>query len=476
MQQGQQLEAQQQKLIEGERTLQTKVESFRTQKEVIKAQYSAAEAQVRIGEAATGIGEQMADVGLAIQRAKDKTEQMQARANAIDELTAAGRARGLHLVGDDIDRQLAQISQGEPGRRRAREDEGRARQGRQSRRRSSRARRRRSDRPLDGRGTVAGRRRAARPAERARRRGREGGRRRVTSALCGPGCRRSPTRCANGEKLADEDLSPSDAIIPPEDLSLEEARELLANEGFIPDLPVAATMTPRGRARRPPAGRAEGVRLRAARGRDAATRRRRGARPQRLRLGRPVHARAHDRACAPTSGRSRSATPIDGGAVGRVVASRHAGLRRGRLGAVDARLARAAASSPATRLRKLDAALAPPSTALGVLGMPGLTAWVGLVDIGQVKEGETLYVSGAAGAVGSAAAQIAKLQGPARDRQRRLAREGRVAARRSASRRSTTASTSAKERARRRHRRLLRQRRRRRSSRPRSLRCGRSAA
>src|SRR6476660_9532853 len=47
MQQGQQLEAQQQKLIEGERTLQTKVESFRTQKEVIKAQYSAAEAQVR---------------------------------------------------------------------------------------------------------------------------------------------------------------------------------------------------------------------------------------------------------------------------------------------------------------------------------------------------------------------------------------------------------------------------------------------
>src|SRR5215468_12629742 len=90
MQQGQQLEAQQQKLIEGEKTLQTKVESFRTQKEVIKAQYSAAEAQVRIGEAATGLGEQMADVGLAIQRAKDKTTQMQARAGAIDELMASG--------------------------------------------------------------------------------------------------------------------------------------------------------------------------------------------------------------------------------------------------------------------------------------------------------------------------------------------------------------------------------------------------
>jgi phage shock protein A len=111
MQQGQQLEAQQQKLIEGERTLQTKVETFRTQKEVMKAQYSAAEAQVRIGEAATGIGEQMADVGLAIQRAKDKTEQMQARANAIDELTAAGALEDYTSSGDDIDRQLAQISQ-----------------------------------------------------------------------------------------------------------------------------------------------------------------------------------------------------------------------------------------------------------------------------------------------------------------------------------------------------------------------------
>src|SRR5688500_16805015 len=82
MEQGQALEAQQQKLIEGQKTLQTKVESFRTQKEVIKAQYSAAEAQVRIGEAASGIGEEMADVGLAIQRAKDKTDQMQARAAA----------------------------------------------------------------------------------------------------------------------------------------------------------------------------------------------------------------------------------------------------------------------------------------------------------------------------------------------------------------------------------------------------------
>src|SRR5439155_3219614 len=52
-----------------------------------------------------------------------------------------------------------------------------------------------------------------------------------------------------------------------------------------------------------------------------------------------------------------------------------------------------------------------PSTALGVLGMPGLTAWVGLLDIGAIEPGETIYVNGAAGAVGSAAAQIAKLKG-----------------------------------------------------------------
>jgi phage shock protein A len=112
MEQGQQLEEQQQKLIEGQKTLQAKVESFRTQKEVIKAQYSAAEAQVRIGEAATGIGEEMADVGLAIQRAKDKTEQMQARAAAVEELTAAGALEDFTATGDDIDRELAALSAG----------------------------------------------------------------------------------------------------------------------------------------------------------------------------------------------------------------------------------------------------------------------------------------------------------------------------------------------------------------------------
>jgi NADPH-dependent curcumin reductase CurA len=102
--------------------------------------------------------------------------------------------------------------------------------------------------------------------------------------------------------------------------------------------------------------------------------------------------------------------PIDGGAVGRIVASNDPGLAEGDwvLSGLGWREGGIAA---ATHLRKVDPDVAPPSTALGVLGMPGLTAWVGLVDIGGVKEGETIYVSGAAGAVGSAAAQIAKLKG-----------------------------------------------------------------
>jgi phage shock protein A len=109
-QQVQGLEQQQEKLVASEKQLQAKIEAFRSQKEVIKAQYSAAEASVRIGEAATGIGEQMADTGLAIQRAKDKTEQMQARANAIDELTTSGALEDFTSDQTELDRQLAQLS------------------------------------------------------------------------------------------------------------------------------------------------------------------------------------------------------------------------------------------------------------------------------------------------------------------------------------------------------------------------------
>jgi phage shock protein A len=87
------------------------VESFRTQKEMVKAQYGAAQAQVHIQEAATGISEEMTDVNLAVQRAQDKVLQMQARANAMDELTQSGT---LQEIGpgaqDSLDRQLSAIS------------------------------------------------------------------------------------------------------------------------------------------------------------------------------------------------------------------------------------------------------------------------------------------------------------------------------------------------------------------------------
>jgi phage shock protein A len=109
------LEGQQQKLTDSEAKLRTKIETFRTKKEVIKAQYSAAEAQVRISEAATGVGEQMADVGLAMQRAVDKTEQMRARADAVQELEEAGTFDDLTALGsgeDDIDKQLRELSSG----------------------------------------------------------------------------------------------------------------------------------------------------------------------------------------------------------------------------------------------------------------------------------------------------------------------------------------------------------------------------
>jgi phage shock protein A len=108
-----QLQQQQEQLTASEQRLRTKIEQFRSKKEVIKAQYSAAEAQVRISEAATGVGEEMADVGLAMQRALDKTEQMKARASAVQELEAAGTFEDLTTLTpgeDDIDRQLKQLS------------------------------------------------------------------------------------------------------------------------------------------------------------------------------------------------------------------------------------------------------------------------------------------------------------------------------------------------------------------------------
>ncbi|MCW2819498.1 MAG: PspA/IM30 family protein, partial [Marmoricola sp.] len=81
-------------------------------KETIKASYTAAEAQTRINEAFSGISEEMGDVGMAIQRAEDKTQQMQARAGAVDELIASGALDDASAInrGDDISRELDALS------------------------------------------------------------------------------------------------------------------------------------------------------------------------------------------------------------------------------------------------------------------------------------------------------------------------------------------------------------------------------
>ncbi|MDX6556948.1 MAG: phage shock protein [Miltoncostaeaceae bacterium] len=107
-----QLQGEQDKLVLAEQRLTAKVEAFRTRKETIKAQYTAAEAQTKIGEAVTGVSEEMADVGLAIERAENKTETMRARAGAIDELIASGALTDITDGKDDIDRQLEQLSAG----------------------------------------------------------------------------------------------------------------------------------------------------------------------------------------------------------------------------------------------------------------------------------------------------------------------------------------------------------------------------
>jgi len=102
------LETQQQKLMDAESRLATKVESFRTKKETIKAEYSAAEAQVKITESVTGISEEMADVGLAVQRAEEKTENMKARSAALDELLESGTLED-YSGGDEIEKELAKV-------------------------------------------------------------------------------------------------------------------------------------------------------------------------------------------------------------------------------------------------------------------------------------------------------------------------------------------------------------------------------
>ena len=101
---------------------------------------------------------------------------------------------------------------------------------------------------------------------------------------------------------------------------------------------------------------------------------------------------------------------LDGGAVGVVEESNSDALAPGDL--VSSRFGwRSHFAAPAAELQKIDTHGAPLSAFLGVLGMPGMTAYVGLLDIGEPKEGETVFVSAAAGAVGSLVGQIAKIKG-----------------------------------------------------------------
>jgi hypothetical protein len=115
------------------------------------------------------------------------------------------------------------------------------------------------------------------------------------------------------------------------------------------------------------------------------------------------------------SGRSY-ATPVAlgqvmvGGTVGEIVESRHPGFAPGDL-VLGYDGWQSYAVSSGAGMRKLDPAVAPISTALGVLGMPGMTAYVGLLDIGRPQAGETVVVSAASGAVGAVVGQIARIKG-----------------------------------------------------------------
>jgi NADPH-dependent curcumin reductase CurA len=105
--------------------------------------------------------------------------------------------------------------------------------------------------------------------------------------------------------------------------------------------------------------------------------------------------------------------PMDGGAVGEVIESRSPQLAAGDT-VLHMQGWREYATGKAGEFRKVDPGVAAPSQYLGPLGTTGFTAWIGLVDIAQLKEGEVVFVSGAAGAVGSVAGQIAKLRGASR--------------------------------------------------------------
>ena len=102
--------SEQEKLEQTEKRLSTKVEEFKSKKEVIKAQYSAAEAQVRIKENVTGISEEMTDIGMALNKAEEKTEKMKAKSGALDEMISSGVLTDYTTDKDSIEKELEQIT------------------------------------------------------------------------------------------------------------------------------------------------------------------------------------------------------------------------------------------------------------------------------------------------------------------------------------------------------------------------------
>jgi len=104
------LQAEEEKLIRAEAQLRAQVDAFRTRKETLKATYTAAEAQTKIQDAFSGLSEEFGDVGMAVQRAEDKTAQMQARAGAVDELIASGALPSLTGSSDDIGAELNRVA------------------------------------------------------------------------------------------------------------------------------------------------------------------------------------------------------------------------------------------------------------------------------------------------------------------------------------------------------------------------------
>ena len=111
-QQVSELEHQQAQMIAREREARARIERFRARKEVTKAQYAAAKAQVAIADAVAGLSSQLREAGLKIERTMEKVEDMNVRADAMEELERAGTLAPIGSGEDDIDRQLRELSIG----------------------------------------------------------------------------------------------------------------------------------------------------------------------------------------------------------------------------------------------------------------------------------------------------------------------------------------------------------------------------